>query len=1062
MKKPSIFGKYLLLERLNVGGMAEVFVAKAFGVEGFERILAIKKILPTMAEDEEFITMFIDEARISVQLNHANVVHIHELGKHEDAYYIAMEYVSGKDLRSILERFRRRREIMPTAMAVFVASKICEGMDYAHRKKDARGQELHIIHRDVSPQTILCSYEGEVKIIDFGIAKAANRSQKTQAGILKGKFGYMSPEQVRGLPIDRRSDIFAVGVILYEMLTGEKLFVGESDFSTLEKVRNAEVASPRQFNPNIPAGLEKVVLKALAREVEDRYQWASDLQEDLMRFLLAGDAIYSAKHLSTFMKDAFAEDLLAEGEKMNRFAQVERPEALESSGITTSAPPKPARKPTGQQTPAVTAQAGTSPAMQPLPAPPRSRSSQSVAVASGSGAVAVGLQAATINIPPPTAEELAEMDQGGDRTVIVEPEAASALRAHANQPAPPGKRKESAPPPRDEPSRSQLRPRTKTSATSQTGDNLPPAPEGDVDATMPPQSRRPREEDTSNDMQPIEMTGFRPAIENEVHDTGENPAIVPDDTQRPEPGRNGSKKKIIIGDAPVNGATMIGPSPLTSGETRMYEEQGGEGEAEAQAEGEEQYASTGEHDVSDGSEEQADEGGEEQPAEEEQGEEQAEAQEGGEEQAEAEAEGEALGEADVKTGQQKALPRKATKNETARAKQAKPAAKPAGKRTALIVVVALVAVLAIVVIVASAVKLIGSGGKPHLGVLPKPEVPFTVKVTPPGKLYNNGARSIELAPGTYELEVHPSDDSFEPVTMKGVVLKGSETTFVTINFKKKAEAKPDELKPDEKKPDSTVQAKPDEKKPDEAKPDEKKPEATAKPEEKKPDAIAAKPDEKKPEEKKPDVVAAAEKKPDVAKPEEKKPDAAPATYTATITTQEPGVEIALNEKVVGKTPNLTVPNLQFDKVYKGIARKGGTTVNFELKNPDKKANYTFPVDMPKEAKPDRPEKKPETVAVRQPDEKKPDKPKEPREDKPAKQPAPKGAKGMLACTSSPVGAEVWIDGKNTGKVTPVSRTQAIELPVGKHKLTFKLGGKSSPAKDIVITDGETIVERGSL
>jgi serine/threonine protein kinase len=169
--------------------MAEVFTAKAFGVEGFERILAIKKILPTMAEDEEFITMFIDEARISVQLNHANVVHIHELGKHDDTYFIAMEYVAGRDLRTLLERYRRRKEIMPTAQAVFIASKMCEGLDYAHRKKDARGQDLGIIHRDVSPQNILVSYEGEVKIIDFGIAKAANRSQKTQAGILKGKFG---------------------------------------------------------------------------------------------------------------------------------------------------------------------------------------------------------------------------------------------------------------------------------------------------------------------------------------------------------------------------------------------------------------------------------------------------------------------------------------------------------------------------------------------------------------------------------------------------------------------------------------------------------------------------------------------------------------------------------------------------------------------------------------------------------------------------------------------------------------------------------------------------------
>ncbi len=389
MKKPTLFGKYLLLERINVGGMAEVFTAKAFGVEGFERILAIKKILPTMAEDEEFITMFIDEARISVQLNHANVVHIHELGKHEDTYFIAMEYVAGRDLRTLLERYRRRKEIMPTAQAVFIASKLCEGLDYAHRKKDARGQDLCIIHRDVSPQNILVSYEGEVKIIDFGIAKAANRSQKTQAGILKGKFGYMSPEQVRGLQIDRRSDIFAVGVILYEMLTGEKLFVGESDFSTLEKVRNAEVPLPRQFNPNIPAGLEKVLLKALTREPEERYQWASDLQEDLMRFLLAGDAIYSSKHLSAYMKEVFAEDILREAEKMERYSTIERPGQIESSGVTGEVSRR--RTQSLPSTPAVGRSSSNS--SQPAAAP---------------------------YIPPPSDDELAEMEAASDKTQIVD------------------------------------------------------------------------------------------------------------------------------------------------------------------------------------------------------------------------------------------------------------------------------------------------------------------------------------------------------------------------------------------------------------------------------------------------------------------------------------------------------------------------------------------------------------------------------------------------------------------------------------------------------------------
>ncbi|HYH97219.1 serine/threonine protein kinase [Hyalangium sp.] len=395
MKRPTTFGKYLLLERINVGGMAEVFIAKAFGVEGFERFLAIKKILPTMAEDQEFITMFVDEARISVQLNHANIVHIHDLGRYEEAYYIAMEYVAGRDLRTILERYRRRKEIMPTAQAVFVSSKMCEGLDYAHRKKDARGQDLSIIHRDVSPQNILVSYEGEVKIIDFGIAKAANRAQKTQAGILKGKFGYMSPEQVRGMPIDRRSDIFAVGVILYEMLTGEKLFVGESDFSTLEKVRNAEVPLPRQFNPNVPAGLEKVVLKALAREPEERYQWASDLQEDLMKFLLAGDAIYSGKHLASFMKEAFAEDMMREAEKMERFAGIEKPDQLETSGASAmpSPPSRASRKPS-MVTP-----------VGPPPPPPMSRSEK---------------LAPPPLVPPPTAEELAEMDGAGDKTQIVD------------------------------------------------------------------------------------------------------------------------------------------------------------------------------------------------------------------------------------------------------------------------------------------------------------------------------------------------------------------------------------------------------------------------------------------------------------------------------------------------------------------------------------------------------------------------------------------------------------------------------------------------------------------
>lgn len=341
MRRPLPFGKYLLLERIAVGGMAEVFIAKAFGVEGFERILAIKRILPTMAEDNEFISMFIDEARISVQLNHSNIVHIHELGRYGEAYFIAMEYVSGRDLRQVLEYYQREQLVMPAAQAVYIASKMCDGLDHAHRKRDARGTPLNIVHRDVSPQNVLLSFDGEVKLIDFGIAKAAGRLQKTQAGILKGKFGYMSPEQVRGLEIDHRSDIFAVGVVLYEMLTGHRLFTGESDFSVLERVRDAVVPPPRELNADIPEGLETVLLRALSGEREDRYQWASEFQEDLMRFLLSGDALYGPKHLSAFLTSAFAEEVEIEAERMERFANLNQEEDGDDSVVPTAYGPRP-------------------------------------------------------------------------------------------------------------------------------------------------------------------------------------------------------------------------------------------------------------------------------------------------------------------------------------------------------------------------------------------------------------------------------------------------------------------------------------------------------------------------------------------------------------------------------------------------------------------------------------------------------------------------------------------------------------------------------------------------
>jgi eukaryotic-like serine/threonine-protein kinase len=324
MHKPTKFGKYLLLERIAVGGMAEVFVAKAFGVEGFERLLAIKRMLPMLGEDPQFIAMFVDEARLAVQLAHPNIVQVLELGKHEHHLYIAMEYIAGRDLRQIVERLRKRGHPMPVAQACLIVAGVCEALEYAHRKTDALGRPLGIVHRDVSPQNVLVSYEGQVKLIDFGIAKAESRAQRTQTGVLKGKFSYMSPEQVKGHDVDGRTDLFAAGVLLWELICGEKLFAGDSDFAVLEKVRGAAVPSPRSLAPHCPEALERVIFKALASDPSRRHQTASELQDDLMSFTRAGDSVYGSRQLAGWLRNEFADDWENEQARQRAWGAVQR------------------------------------------------------------------------------------------------------------------------------------------------------------------------------------------------------------------------------------------------------------------------------------------------------------------------------------------------------------------------------------------------------------------------------------------------------------------------------------------------------------------------------------------------------------------------------------------------------------------------------------------------------------------------------------------------------------------------------------------------------------------
>lgn len=306
--EPKQFGKYYLLEKLAVGGMAEIYKSKTFGVDGFEKLLVIKRILPHCAADKEFITMLIDEAKLSVLLSHANIVQVFDLGKVGEDYFIAMEFIHGINLRDILYRNRDAGKPLPVDISAYVVSEICKGLDYAHRKTDNQNKPLGIVHRDISPQNILISYEGEVKIVDFGIAKAAMNISHTMAGMLKGKIAYMSPEQATGQKIDQRTDIFSTGILLYEMLTGQKLYTGETQFEVLKKIRSEQITE-KDLPAHLPAGIRKILAKALAFDVDQRYQSAGDLQTDLTRFLYTAYSDFSPRRLSNYLKEMFAEEM---------------------------------------------------------------------------------------------------------------------------------------------------------------------------------------------------------------------------------------------------------------------------------------------------------------------------------------------------------------------------------------------------------------------------------------------------------------------------------------------------------------------------------------------------------------------------------------------------------------------------------------------------------------------------------------------------------------------------------------------------------------------------------
>jgi serine/threonine protein kinase len=312
---PVPFGKYYFMGLIARGGMAEVYRARARDARDGESLLAIKVMRPTLAREPRFVDMFQREGKLATLLRNPCIVRTLDVGKHQGHNYIAMEYIGGCDLSKVLRRCQSHEYRMPIPHCIYIAKRVAEGLNFAHELTDGAGRPLSLVNRDVSPSNVRLSYDGDVKMLDFGIAQALTKFT-SEIGVLKGKFSYMSPEQIRGMPLDARSDIFAAGILLHEMLTSEKLFRGDTEFALMEKVRKAEVPPPSAFNRRVPGALDAIVAKALQRDVGDRYQSAAELA-DALGAVLDGYG-FKAAELRQFMRRLFRAEYAQELEIMEQ------------------------------------------------------------------------------------------------------------------------------------------------------------------------------------------------------------------------------------------------------------------------------------------------------------------------------------------------------------------------------------------------------------------------------------------------------------------------------------------------------------------------------------------------------------------------------------------------------------------------------------------------------------------------------------------------------------------------------------------------------------------------
>jgi eukaryotic-like serine/threonine-protein kinase len=331
---PIRFGKYTLIRKLATGGMAELFLAIQKSVAGFEKLVVVKRILPAMNQDRAFIEMLLHEARVAATLSHPNVVQTFDVGSVDGTYFIAMEHVHGEDLRSVVRQMKRKDVVeFPLEHALSIVLGMCAGLAYAHDRRDLDGTPLHIVHRDISPQNVVVTFTGDVKVVDFGIAKSSARVEEvSKDGHLKGKVPYMSPEQARGENIDFRSDVFSVGVMLFELTTGKRLFKGANEYETLKLICDREYPLPSQARMGYPRELEVIVMRALQKDRAQRFQSAQEMQAAIEEFVRAERLGVSTIGLSKFMQDLFEEKLASQKEALLQGKQLADIIALEGGG----------------------------------------------------------------------------------------------------------------------------------------------------------------------------------------------------------------------------------------------------------------------------------------------------------------------------------------------------------------------------------------------------------------------------------------------------------------------------------------------------------------------------------------------------------------------------------------------------------------------------------------------------------------------------------------------------------------------------------------------------------